>query len=612
MVKGRWLPMVALLAPIVLFNDTAWSAPLGPEHLLILVNDDSPVSRSIANLYRELYPAITDEQVLALPGLPDSASLTATPADEIITRDQFETLIAQPVRDHLISRDMVDSIYCLVTTAGMPYRIEDTDPSLANVVKPAASNAPLTLENRGVVNAASVESELAVLFQIDPALTPGEDGPGVAIENRIVNPYHGYASGIRSWEAERDILGRRSSFTWEFNNLWPVNHQPRIEGGYDWGGCSSTSRIMSPADIYLVARLDGPHQTGRYAIFAVMEMLKRSLAVSRPGYGHFVGYSGADTALVIDHAPTASSQLAYTPSFNYPAGVVSLLYEDDPVPPGAEVYQAMFCQRGGGNHYEILFEQLTGVGVTAGAKLAESIAVGLGGTCVWDDTGSVVDSEHAAFPAGAGLIGLQTYGRNGGEGRSPTYLLTDGPGGGPLFTCSPGAVFSSIESFNAVTMFTDVATGQGKIAEFIEMGGTAAVGHAFEPEVSAIIQAEHLFGNLLRDQDGDGVGDLTLVEAVFSALPYLSWSEVFIGDPLMRLHEGPGGLVESDGHCIADIDGDGWIGFWDYIRLTSWYWEKSIGDEMYSPTADFDQDGYVGWTDLMAFFSAGGFNGPCD
>jgi hypothetical protein len=157
-------------------------------------------------------------------------------------------------------------------------------------------------------------------------------------------------------------------------------------------------------------------------------------------------------------------------------------------------------------------------------------------------------------------------------------------------------VFASLESYNAVTMFSDAGPNQAKLVDFIEMGGTAAVGHCFEPELSATILGEFLLQNLLRDDDEDGIGDLTLVEAVFTALPYLSWSEVMIGDPLMRLREGPGGLVSTE-PCHGDINSDGRINGSDFLALFN-TWGSLIGDPRYCPTSDTNQDGFVGSQDL--------------
>jgi hypothetical protein len=509
---------------------------LGPSNLLILANASSPASESIANLYRAVHPEIAPDRVLHLTGLPDCASLSAGPVDEIITRDEFEALIAQPVRDYLITKGWVDSVYCIVTTAGLPYRIEDTDPDLVDVVKPAASAAMLTVENRYRVDAASVEAELAVLFQIDPALPYT---PQMPVKSRVVNPYQGYASEIRAWEDDRDVLNRRESFRWTY--MWRVYRSPKIEGTFDYAGYSAYNRTMSPADIYLVTRLDGPRGQGEYPVLAVLNMLERAAAVSDPTYEGFVGYNPDEAFVAIDESPCAPGELAFDQVYNFPPQYDFLTFADHPVPPGAEEFDGVFNE---GNHFELAFEALAGFEAPPWSTLSGFVEFGLGGRVLWNDT--CLPLSDYFLPPNAGLIGLLTYGRNGGEGRSPTYLLTDGPDGGPLFTCAYGAVFSSLESFNAVTMFTDASTGQGKLVEFLEMGGSGAVGHAFEPAAEGVIQGNFLLVNLLRDEDEDGIGDMSFAEAAFTAMPFLSWAEVVLGDPLMRLRVASGGLVDQE------------------------------------------------------------------
>jgi hypothetical protein len=180
-----------------------------------------------------------------------------------------------------------------------------------------------------------------------------------------------------------------------------------------------------------------------------------------------------------------------------------------------------------------------------------------------------------------------------------------GPGGGPLFNVVNGAVFTSIESFNAVTMFSDVNTlpvAQGKLVNFISIGGTAAIGHSFEPQPDAAIDNEFLFYNLLADANGDGRADLTLVEAAFTAIPYLSWSEVLIGDPLMRIAYGPGGLAWTSPKQ-GDANLDGIFNFKD-VRLLN----MALGGQLnssdpaifgpYNDLCDFNQDGIINFKDV--------------
>jgi len=551
---------------------------LEPSDVLILVNADSPCSRSIADLYRRYYPEITDLQVLYLSGLADSASPEAGPSDEIITRDEFENLIAQPLRDYLITNNMVDSVYCIITTAGMPYRVEDTDPTLTDVVKPAGSNPTLTVNYRYKVDASSVESDLAVLFQIDPAL---DNTCRMPIDNRVVNPYQGYKSNFKSWAGRRAILANRQSFRWTYIR-WGISKGPKIEGKRDPLGMSAVNRIMSPADIYLVARLDGPRNQGEYPIFSVKDMLNRSRAASSSS----VGYNPSISHIIIDHAPGAPDIFSFTQTFNFPPQYDFLDYNSHPFPPGAEEYNGTYNQA---DHYDQAYRWLTTFDPPESSTEISPIDGGLGGWVLWDDSDQIMNS--AMLVPDTGIIGLMTYGRNGGDHRPADYLMSSGPAGAPLFHCVPGAVFTSLESFNALTMFMDVPTNQGKIVEFIEMGGTAAIGHSFEPEVSATIQGDFLMMNLLRDDNGDGVGDLTLAEAAFTALPYISWSEVLIGDPLMRLRLGTGDIMPH-GHCPSDTNGDGIVSISDYVTIGDAIFTQ-IGCEGYDPDADVNHDGIV-------------------
>lgn len=556
----------------------------GPD-VLVLVNANSPVSISIADLYRSFHPDVPADQVLYLYGLPDCASMTAGPAHEIITRAQFDSMIAAPVRNYLLTTGKLNSIYCMVTTAGMPYRIEDTDPTLANVIKPAGSDASL-VGRRSRITAASVESELAVLWQIDSAVPSTARMP---TQNRIVNPYQGYRSGIKSWAYARDMLGRRGTFRWTY--MSKILKGPTIEGEYNSVGYSSANRRMSPADIYLVTRLDGPRDVGYLPIFSVKRMLHRAAQASDPTFPAFVGYNPWSSVMAIDFAPTAASQYSYGDTYNVPPQFLFLTHSAAPIPPGAESFSGVFNE---GDHFFRTFQWLSGQApdpISISYELAET---GLQGILAFDPTNSVLNQGH--LPPNMGVIGLMTYGCNGGDGRTPSYLVSAGPGGGPLVKCVPGAVFCSIESFNAVTMFTSPSTGQGKISQFLTIGGSGAIGHAFEPEAGAIAQGEFLFSNLIRDDDLDGTADLCWAEAAVSALPYLSWSEVILGDPLMRLTRGPGGLAQVQ-ECPGDANDDGRVTGED-IDLIGPNLGQTIGQPGYVVGADLDEDGAITKGDL--------------
>ena len=125
------------------------------------------------------------------------------------------------------------------------------------------------------------------------------------------------------------------------------------------------------------------------------------------------------------------------------------------------------------------------------------------------------------------------------------------------------------ELASPITWFSGVTTSQAKIIEFIEIGGSAAIGHAFEPMSGAVIDSSHLFYNLLADEDSDGKADLTFVEAAFTSIPFLSWSEVAIGDPLMRITYGNGGPAWTK--VSGDANNDGHINASDAVFLNDFF-----------------------------------------
>lgn len=586
-------PTVVDQSPVIYPFPIDSDRPLAWWNVLILVNQDSPAGLEIVKMYRQFHPQIKDQQVLHLSGLADSASPMSTPSDEIISRADFETLIAQPTRDYLTSLGIENRTYIIITTAGMPYRIEDTDPGFANVIKPAASDAILAVSNRNAINAASVESELSVLFQIDPALADGVRAP---IEGRLVNPYQGYRSGIKKWALDREILDKRLQFRWA--NMWRIFKSALMEGEFNGDGYAALDRRMSPADIYLVSRLDGPRNEGEYPVHAVYNMLLRSAMVGNPNHPDFVGLNGTDSIIVFDHSPSppAPSVFAFSQVLNMPPQFQILDYETHPIPPGGEDYGTQFTTA---NHFFRAHEWVTGSPATSGATGKVPAAMTLGGISFWDDTPTILNG--ALIEDDQAIIALQGYGRNGGDGRPADYLLSSGPNGKPLFRCCPGAIFSSLESFNGVTMFLNPSTGQAKICEFIEMGGTGAVGHSFEPEVGATIQGEFLISNYLRDDDGDGVSDLTMIESIYTAIPFLSWTEVVLGDPLTRVHEGPGAQVKIAPRP-GDADRDDYVGFSDILFVLT-HFDSVLAEPAYSVLADVTEDGRVDGDDINLILS---------
>jgi hypothetical protein len=572
---------MVFLCVFCLFSSHAYSQ-LGPGDVLILVNANSPTSRYISKMYRSYYPQITDMQVLQLTGLADCSGPASTAASEILTRDQYNTLIAGPVRNHLLTNNLATTIKVIITTAGMPYRIEDT--LYPNVIYPAGSNYNDVSMHVSEISAACVESELACLWFCDYGSYPTN------ASNRIINPYHGYrSSSITCFER---LSPGTKIFTWT-TAASSSEATPKVEGKiqYTWPP-RIINRVLNAGDIYLTCRLDGPKMKGQSAVFAVRKMLERSRRASDPDSG----VNSTQGVIILDDCPNLSldqnrvynlngsmNYYEYNSGTKQPPDLITVLTLDD---------------------YSASFNVLTNMTISNPTGMNTAVMpVGYDMKVILDRR-SALRTSQADLMAAEKPVFFGCFGKNGDEGGSSDYLTT-GLDGGPLFNPANGAVFTSIESFNAVTLFSDEVTApvaQGKIIKFIEIGGTAAIGHAFEPMSTAAVDNVYLTYNLFADADGDGIADLTFVEAAFTAIPFLSWTEVVIGDPLMRIAYGPGesaAWLPKAGDCNAD----GVVNVRD-VRVYS----NSVGGglnnadpayfQLYNDLADFNCDGVINVRDL--------------
>jgi hypothetical protein len=588
----------AVVSLIVLLSAIPTFGQLTPADVLILVNANSPTSCYIAKLYRQYYPSITDSQELYLSGLTDCSGPSSTPTSEIITRQQYNDLIAGPVRNYLADSahpERLTTIKVIITTAGLPYRIEDTDPACADIISPNGSNPNLVGGHQNTVDAASVESELTCLWYCDYGQYP------VGIDNRIVNVYEGYRQSSISL-FERRMPGTKP-MTWIESCQTTGSPSPIMEGENDCEFPPSVygaiNRSFNAGDIYLTCRLDGPKDQGKSAVFAVREILERAKRASNPAKG----VNPLQATVVIDDAPSktfdrnriynlngSTNYIVYDPSINQPTDAKTILIRDDYVESFIALTNESIIQSGlsiGGMDYgrnlPVMLDRRTGY------KMAQADL----------DTRAASDANRTGKYQG--IIALATFGVNGDDSRPSDYLLHGGPNGTSLFNCVNGAVFTSIESYNALTMFSGVSATQGKIVDFISIGGSGAIGHAFEPVSEAAVDNLYFYYNLLADENSDGTADLAFVEAAWTAIPFLSWSEVVIGDPLMRVAYGPGGRAWTP--LYGDANNDGRVNYADI-----WFINGKIGGVLnttdsaafarYDDLCDINKDGRINNADI--------------
>jgi hypothetical protein len=565
-------------------------AELLPENVLILVNSQSPTSRYVCGLYRQYYPEIQDYQVLELEGLSDCSGPSSGPVDEILTRQQYDACIAEPVRNYLIDSGLISQISVIVTTAGMPYRIEDN--THANVIYPNGSDYSIVGQYVGFITAASVESELTCLWYTAPnALVADVFG----LENRMVNPYQGYRFTCIS-DFPRQIPGSKP-FLW--TKAESINSTPPLMEGvkpaFSWPPCVGTiDRQFNAGDIYLTCRLDGPKKQGKSAIFAVRQMLERSKRVSSAQYG----LNSANSVLVLDDVANGNANDSDR-VYNIDGSVNYMIYNPDGYNP-ADASSSLIL-----DDFRDAYESMTNAEVISNVLNTAGFGYGHGLKVLLDCRPGERTTQSDMAPDDKTVF-FSCFGVHGDEQCDNSYLY--GQSGECILNLANGAVFTSLESYNAVTMFIDCDTSpqqQGRLVDFIEIGGSGAIGHAFEPMLSASIDTFYVTQNLYTDADLDGAADLTFVEAAFTGIPFLSWAEVVIGDPLMKIRytDNPqqGAWCRLDG----DVNLDGRVNYLDIYVVNSHYGGSILPGasqesyEKYNDLGDIDKDGRVNYRDLL-------------
>src|SRR3984893_16369646 len=106
----------ALASFAVFFALAAAPALTQAERVLLVVNDNSPLSRQIGEYYARRR-GVAAKNVCHIK----------TKLDEEISREDYDRQIAGPVGAFLRKEGLEESIYYIVTTAGVPLRVQGTD-----------------------------------------------------------------------------------------------------------------------------------------------------------------------------------------------------------------------------------------------------------------------------------------------------------------------------------------------------------------------------------------------------------------------------------------------------------------------------------------------------
>ncbi|HEY2587356.1 MAG TPA: TIGR03790 family protein [Tepidisphaeraceae bacterium] len=171
--RGRiFLPLLALL----LFAVPAFA--LEPDAIALVVNANVPESRTLAELYAH-ERHIPDGRIIAIdldPGVPSN------PAEEM-PFDAYEPRVAGPIREFLTRNKLNDRIKCLVTFWGMPLRIGRRQ--LTAQEKGEAAQLPRDLADAQAAIAQGVAAIEKSATEVDPTYKPLQGDDVISLGKRL-------------------------------------------------------------------------------------------------------------------------------------------------------------------------------------------------------------------------------------------------------------------------------------------------------------------------------------------------------------------------------------------------------------------------------------------
>jgi uncharacterized protein (TIGR03790 family) len=158
------------------------------------------------------------------------------------------------------------------------------------------------------------------------------------------------------------------------------------------------------------------------------------------------------------------------------------------------------------------------------------------------ELGATVQNDTAnAFVSNAtDLAGYASWGSNdNADPGAPFY----GSIGGATYPGSfaPRSIAADLVSTSARSFVSPPTYGQSLSADLVKLGAAGVAGATHEPFAIGLARAPVLFRHYF--------GGARAIEAFYRAVPYLSWMNVWIGDPLM--------LAPSIHLPTGDLDGDG-------------------------------------------------------
>lgn len=514
----------------------AAAAQLGQSQVLVVYDSRIPDSRAVAEYYAG--SARVPGGQGGLPGKYRSVrvfNLATSGAPQVpvanTSHADYRATLRNPIRTFLTTNNLAGTVRCIVLTKGLPHRLLDTDEPFAG----DSPNVSGTEFNAGDITFASVDSELTMLWQNTETNETGNGGDS-KLDGLIYNPFWRSAAGINSFSTANNQT--QKTFV-------------RVTGLPTGAAWNSTTSVMpsrfTAGDMMLVARLDAK------TVADVRAMIDR---------GGIIPVDVNNAAFVLDEA---NSSVVSNGSAD--ASPNNGEWDNDSL-----VGTALWS----GDDYEKTRDILTADARFAPANIRYNKDSGVANFIV----GPLVNYQNQGVLVTTPVLLLGSWGSNSGP-QNTQPQTSGGINAGQNYTTSfnlaRGAAFNSVESYNARDFYLIGSWfggwgPQAQISDFIQAGGTFAIGNCWEPFTFGLPDHEWVVRNFY-------LGQMTWVEAAWSSIPCLSWQTIVVGDPLST-------VVRSS----EDRNGDGRIDAEDLIA-----WDKA--------PADINRDGIANATD-KAFIEA--------
>jgi uncharacterized protein (TIGR03790 family) len=133
----------------------------------------------------------------------------------------------------------------------------------------------------------------------------------------------------------------------------------------------------------------------------------------------------------------------------------------------------------------------------------------------------MLDTTSTYVVRQTGVMGYASWGSNAQNWSSVTDQAKQ------YNTYLPGAIGETYVSTSGRSFTAGLTYGQSAIADMIAEGITGVKGYVYEPYASSLADVSNLFPMYAEGY--------TLAEVFYSSSPYLSWTDVVIGDPKCRI-----------------------------------------------------------------------------